>query len=70
MADVKNKIIRGTFGRLFVNGQPLANVKSFEIKATVNYETVNINGEPENGTVAITKAANGDMTAEFTKAGA
>ena len=30
--------------------------------------TVNINGEPENGTVAITKAANGDMTAEFTKA--
>ena len=32
--------------------------------------TVNINGEPENGTVAITKAANGDMTAEFTKAGA
>ena len=45
MADIKNKIIRGTFGRLFVNGQPLANVKSFEIKATVNYETVNINGE-------------------------
>ena len=32
--------------------------------------TVNINGEPENGTVAITKAANGDMTAEFTKTGA
>lgn len=32
--------------------------------------TVNINGEPEDGTVAITKAANGDMTAEFTKAGA
>ena len=33
MADIKNKIIRGTFGRLFVNGQALANVKSFEIKA-------------------------------------
>ena len=32
--------------------------------------TVNINGEPENGTVAITKADNGDMTAEFTKTGA
>jgi hypothetical protein len=45
MADIKNKIIRGTFGRLFVNGQALANVKSFEIKATINYETVNINGE-------------------------
>lgn len=45
MADVKNKIIRGTFGRLFVNSQPMANVKSFEVKATINYETVNINGE-------------------------
>lgn len=45
MADIKNKIIRGTFGRLFVNAQALANVKSFEIKATINYETVNINGE-------------------------
>ena len=31
--------------------------------------TVNINGEPENGTVAITKEANGDMTAEFKKTG-
>ena len=28
MADVTNKIIRGTFGRLYVNGQNLANVKS------------------------------------------
>ena len=45
MADVKNKIIRGTFGRLFINSQPMANVKSFEIKASINYETVNINGE-------------------------
>ena len=32
--------------------------------------TVNINGEPVDGTVAITKAENGDMTAEFTKTGA
>ena len=31
--------------------------------------TVNINGEPVDGTVAITKAENGDMTAEFTKSG-
>ena len=45
MADVTNKIIRGTFGRLYVNGQNLANVKSFEVKATINYETVDINGD-------------------------
>ena len=45
MADVTNKIIRGTFGRLYVNGQNLANVKSFEAKATINYETVDINGD-------------------------
>ena len=31
--------------------------------------TVNINGEPVDGTVAITNAENGDMTAEFTKSG-
>lgn len=29
--------------------------------------TVNINGEPINGDVVVTKAANGDMTAEFTE---
>lgn len=45
MADVVNKIIRGTFGRLWINGKHVANVKSFELKATMNYETVNVNGE-------------------------
>lgn len=45
MADVVNKIIRGSFGRLWINGKHLANVKSFELKATMNYEAVNINGE-------------------------
>lgn len=43
--EVKNKIIRGTFGKLWINGKRLANVKSFELKATLNYEAVNINGE-------------------------
>ena len=45
MADVVNKIIRGTFGRLWIDGELLANIKSFECKATMNYETVQINGE-------------------------
>ena len=45
MADVVNKIIRGTFGRLWIDGELLANIKSFEAKATMKYETVEINGE-------------------------
>lgn len=45
MANVTNKIIRGTFGRLWINGKHLANVKEFEAKATANYETVQVNGE-------------------------
>ena len=45
MAEVNNKIIRGSFGRLWVNSELIANVKSFEITATLNYEDVDINGE-------------------------
>lgn len=45
MAEVVNKILRGTFGRLWTQGKRLANVKSFEVKATLKYETVDINGE-------------------------
>lgn len=43
--DTKNKIIRGTFGKLWVNNIQIANIKSFELKATMDYEEVNINGE-------------------------
>ena len=45
MAEVVNKILRGTFGRLWALGKRLANVKSFEVKSTLNYEDVDINGE-------------------------
>lgn len=44
MANVVNKIVRGTFGRLWVNGRHMANVKEFEAKITANYETVQVNG--------------------------
>lgn len=40
-----NKIIRGSFGKLFVNGVRYANINSFELKATMNYTEVNINGD-------------------------
>lgn len=45
MATVQNKIIRGSFGRLWVNGIQVAQVKSFELKATLNYEEVDVNGD-------------------------
>ena len=45
MAEVVNKILRGTFGRLWAQGKRLANGKSFEVKSTLNYEDVDINGE-------------------------
>lgn len=40
-----NKIMRGTFGRVWINGELYANVKSFEAKATLNYEEVDVSGE-------------------------
>lgn len=38
----QNKVINGTFGRLWMNGELYSNVKSFEAKATFNYEEVNM----------------------------
>ena len=45
MAEVTNKIIRGTFGALWMDNEQLANVKSFECKASMHYETVQVSGE-------------------------
>ena len=43
--DVRNQVIRGSFGRVWLNGKKLANVKTFECKATLNYEEIDVNGE-------------------------
>lgn len=40
-----NKIIRGTFGRVWVNSELMANVKSFEAKISIYYEDLDINGD-------------------------
>lgn len=40
-----NKVIRGTFGRVWLDGERMANVKSFEAKATIDYEDMDINGD-------------------------
>lgn len=44
--DVKtNQIIRGTFGRVWIDGELFANVKSFEAKLTLNYEEVDLSND-------------------------
>ena len=45
MTEIQNKILRGTFGRLWVNDRLMAHLKSFECKVTGSYETVDVNGE-------------------------
>mgnify|MGYP001156600491 CR=1 FL=1 len=43
--NVANKVIRGTFGRLWMNDVLLGNVKKFECKCSLNYEKLDINNE-------------------------
>ncbi len=38
----QNKVINGTFGRMWINGELYSNVKSFESKVALNYEEVNM----------------------------
>lgn len=43
MAD--NKILRGSFGGVWLNNEELGNIKSFEAKVTLEYEDVDIIGD-------------------------
>ena len=43
-AKVKNKIIRGTFGSVWINNTPCYEVKSVEATVTLNYEELHLNG--------------------------
>lgn len=40
-----NKVWRGTFGKVWVDGELMANIKSFEAKAAIDYEDINVNGD-------------------------
>lgn len=40
-----NKILLGTYGKIFINNVRLANVKNFELKANLQYEDILCNGE-------------------------
>lgn len=39
-----NSVILGTFGKLYVNNVRIANIKSFELKASLQYEDILVNG--------------------------
>lgn len=39
-----NSVILGTFGRLYLNNVRVAEVKSFELKANMQYEDILVNG--------------------------
>ena len=41
----KNRIIRGSFGKLWIDDEKMANVKSFEAKASLDFEDVDVNGD-------------------------
>lgn len=41
-----NEVINGTFGKVYINGNKLANIKSFEAKLTVEYEEIDIAEDP------------------------
>lgn len=38
-----NSVILGTYGKLFINNVRVAEIKSFELKASLNYEDINVN---------------------------
>lgn len=41
-----NRIINGTFGAVWVNGEKWVDIDTFEAKVTVNYEDVNMAEDP------------------------
>ena len=46
MSQMKaNEVINGSFGKVWVNGELFANVKSFEAKNSLKYEPVDIAGD-------------------------
>lgn len=57
-----SRIINGTYGRVWVDGELWAEVDTFEAKVTVNYEDVNFAGEGATFKKATGWAGEGSMT--------
>lgn len=39
-----NQVILGSYGRIYINNVRIAEIKSFELKASLNYEDILVNG--------------------------
>jgi hypothetical protein len=57
-----NRVINGTYGKVWVNGELWAEVDSFEAKVAINYEDVNFAGEGGTFKKATGWAGEGTMT--------
>ncbi|MFD3271520.1 phage tail tube protein [Paenibacillus dendritiformis] len=57
-----SKIINGTYGRVWIDGELWAEVDSFEAKVTINYEDVNFAGEGATFKKATGWSGEGSMT--------
>lgn len=57
-----NKILKGTNGRLWVNAEPMADVKSFEAKSSADFEEISVNGDFGKKHVFTAYSISGTMT--------
>lgn len=57
-----NKILKGTFGRVWVNAELMAEIKSFEAKASADFEEINVNGDFGKKHVFTAYSISGTMT--------
>ena len=57
-----NKILKGTNGRLWVNTEPMADVKSFEAKSSADFEEISVNGDFGKKHVFTAYSISGTMT--------
>lgn len=62
MKPEAKRVVNGTYGRVWVDGELWAEVDSFEAKVTINYEDVNFAGEGATYKKATGWAGEGSMT--------
>ncbi|WP_321994829.1 phage tail tube protein [Clostridium butyricum] len=62
MADIVNKILTGSSGNIWLNGQLMAQTKSIEAKITGNFEDINFVGDPSTHSKYTGWAGEGTLT--------
>lgn len=57
-----NEVMNGSFGTVWINGNKAANIKKFEAKLTLNYESVDIAEDPGEHQKFMGYSGSGTMT--------